>query len=109
MDVTLCLKGGNKHAGLSHIRFLDADKNRFGSTDVIGAFEMRSNGLIPSDVDPRSNEVERDAVFEPIAQELLNRYLALGGKVDDGLRARIAGALTLINGWTRADDPCLSG
>jgi DNA repair protein RadA/Sms len=44
VDVVLHFEGDR---GGHPIRILRTTKNRFGSTDVIGAFEIKSNGLIP--------------------------------------------------------------
>jgi hypothetical protein len=49
---------------------------------------------IASGTEPDRADRERDQL-EPVAQELLHRYLELGGIVDDGLRDRIAGRLDL--------------
>jgi len=77
-------------------RELRGIKNRFGSTAEVGMFQMAEKGLLPiaSGTEPDRADRERDQL-EPVAQELLHRYLELGGIVDDGLRDRIAGRLDL--------------
>ena len=79
------------------MRYLRAHKNRFGSTLEVGALEMTATGMIPSEHEPRDQETltEMDAVYQPLAQELLSRYLSHGGKLDDGLRDRIGTLLDL--------------
>ncbi len=112
VDVVLHLANGNAEDGMGHLRFLSATKNRFGPTItdgalVVGSFTMTERGLEPCDAtpEPMSRE-ERDGELMPLAQELLNRYIASGGAVDGGLRDRIAGRLDLEM-WreTRYDAP----
>jgi len=89
VDVLLELDG-------SDLRVLTSPKNRFGSTLERAAFRMTAAGLVEVDEgEIAAEEAERDARFLPIAQELLNRYLALGGHLDDGLRQRIDDRLDL--------------
>jgi DNA repair protein RadA/Sms len=95
VDVTISIAAGDAEIGLAHVRFLSTQKNRFGSTMETGALEMTSKGLVPCDVEPRETPAERDAAFAPLAQELLNRYIAGGGNVDAGLADRIAGRLDM--------------
>ncbi len=77
-------------------RELRAIKNRFGSTAEIGMFQMADEGLVPVECDaiPDHGDGDRDQL-DPVAQELLHRYLELGGVIDDGLRDRVAGRLDL--------------
>lgn len=80
------------------IRYLSAEKNRFGSVTEVGSFEMTEFGMTPlADQDAASlaTPADRDDAMLPIAQELLQRLLELGGVVDAGLRDRIAGRLDL--------------
>ncbi len=114
VDVVMMLEGriGENGEPQSPVRFLSTPrKNRFGTNLEIGTLEMTSKGLVACDqVDRdayeawRNEDVSRE--FEPIAQELLNRYIADGGIVDDGLRDRIAGRLD-FEMWreTRYDAP----
>lgn len=74
----------------NELRYLTAHKNRFGATSQVGGFEMTEEGLVPVDVDPE--DLPRDGLL-PLAQELLYRFLELGGKIDDGLRDRLHGRL----------------
>lgn len=77
-------------------------KNRFGDTSRSAMFEMTENGLVALPVVDAAEHDERrrkergrepaDALV-PVAQELLDRYLDLGGKIDAGLADRIAGRL----------------
>ena len=59
VDVVLHLEGGN----LGSYRLLRGDKNRFGSTNEIGVFEMRDGGLTevpnPSEIALASRGAER--------------------------------------------------
>jgi hypothetical protein len=51
--------------------------------------------MIPADEkELAKRDPDRDAML-PIAQELLQQFLELGGVLDDGLRDRIAGRLDL--------------
>jgi len=79
-------------------------KNRHGDTSVIGTFEMLPEGLRPVPQDEArehlgalsgDQEEENDAM-RPVAQEILYRFLELGGEVDADLRDRIAGRLDLV-------------
>lgn len=63
VDVVLYLEGDPAH----HFRFLKAAKNRFGSTNEIGVFDMRSQGLIQ--------------VANPSKLFLANRNLKISGSV----------------------------
>lgn len=77
-------------------RTLRSTKNRFGSTTEVGMFEMGDRGLAACDAAAaRESRAESDGALLPVAQELLQRYLELGGEVDAGLRDRIAGRLDL--------------
>jgi DNA repair protein RadA/Sms len=76
-------------------------KNRFGGTTETGSFEMTSEGLrsiSPDDAPEARRERSEDAEDQmtPVAQELLYRFLELGGVVDAGLRDRIGDRLDLI-------------
>ena len=108
VDITMSLSCGARGTPLAHVRFLRTDKNRHGNASLAGVLEMTERGLVPSDVDPNAEELaaDRDAAFEPIAQELLDRYLALGGVVDEALRMRIAGELDFdryqVTRWPKA-------
>lgn len=75
-------------------RELRAIKNRFGPTIPIGMFQMADGGLLPVDQDavPRRDDAPRDELL-PVAQELLHRFLEIGGELDADLRDRIAGRL----------------
>ncbi len=75
-------------------RELRAHKNRYGSTLEVGGFEMTKDGLRPAEVTADVTCDAPDALL-PLARELLERYLALGGVVDAGLRQRLAGRLEL--------------
>jgi DNA repair protein RadA/Sms len=80
----------------NRIRFLSATKNRFGSTMEQGALEMTATGMICSDeIRDETEPRDRDEIYQPLAQELLNRYIAGGGNVDAGLRERIGELLDL--------------
>lgn len=63
VDVVLYLEGDPAH----HFRFLKAAKNRFGSTNEIGVFDMQSQGLIQ--------------VANPSKLFLANRNLKISGSV----------------------------
>jgi predicted ATP-dependent serine protease len=92
VDATFSIE---KSTDFENIRYLRAEKNRFGSVTEVGAFEMCNSGMIPADEQElASRDPDRDAML-PIAQELLQRFLELGGVLDDGLRIRIAGRLDL--------------
>jgi len=73
-------------------RELRATKNRHGSTAEVGMFEMAEDGLASLELGALPRGAEPDAM-QPIAQELLHRYLELGGVLDAGLRDRIGGRL----------------
>jgi DNA repair protein RadA/Sms len=77
-------------------RELRALKNRFGSTTEVGMFEMSDTGLLPvsNGAVPERGDDNQDEIL-PVAQELLHRYLELGGTVDGDLRDRISGRLDL--------------
>jgi predicted ATP-dependent serine protease len=92
VDATFSIE---KSTEFENIRYLRAEKNRFGSVTEVGAFEMLNNGMIPADEKELAmRDPDRDAML-PIAQELLQQFLELGGVLDDGLRDRIAGRLDL--------------
>ena len=95
VDVVLSLEVGNKEEGLGHIRFLNAHKNRHGDTQHYGMFEMKEEGMVPCSAEARETAADRDAVYFPLAQELLTRYRALGGTFEGGLRERIGDLLDL--------------
>ena len=76
-------------------RELRAVKNRHGSTAEVGMFEMAGDGLLSLEPGSLAQEREPDAM-QPIAQELLHRYLELGGEMDAELRDRIGGRLDTI-------------
>jgi len=73
-------------------RELRAHKNRYGSTLEVGSFEMTAEGLRGAECAEDESHARSDDML-PIARELLERYLALGGVVDEGLRQRLAGRL----------------
>ena len=92
VDATFSIE---KSPEFENIRYLRAEKNRFGSVTEVGAFEMCNAGMIPADEQELAKrDPDRDAML-PIAQELLQRFLELGGVVDAGLRDRIAGRLDM--------------
>ncbi len=96
VDVTLSLTIDEEIS--KRIRFLGAHKNRYGTTMETGALEMTARGMVASDELPRGDGDEprdRDEIYQPLAQELLNRYLAGGGNVDAGLRDRIGELLDM--------------
>ena len=94
VDVVLSLETDDEFP--QWVRFLRTPKNRHGTTNVAGSLEMTATGLVASDVAPAEGERgDPDAIYQPLAQELLNRYLAGGGNVDDGLRDRIGELLDL--------------
>lgn len=97
VDVTLQIDLGEFEGG--RFRYLRAHKNRFGSTQEIGAFEMTGDGMIDAD-EEAAREADRDSAFEIglLAQELLDRYQIQGGTIDDGMRDRIAGRLD-VDAW----------
>jgi len=89
------------HEDVEAFRVISApSKNRYGKTGERGAFEMTDVGLraIPRD-DDRAQDDERkarkarDGELLPVAQELLSRFVEIGGIVDADLRDRIAGRL----------------
>lgn len=93
---------------LEQVRIITASKNRYGSTTNRGAFEMGEHGLVsvPVSVDvdreeQRASKKARDGEFQPMAQELLRRFVELGGVVDDALRDRIGGRLEGVPEATR--------
>lgn len=63
VDVVLYLEGDPAH----HFRFLKAAKNRFGSTNEIGVFDMQSQGLVQ--------------VANPSKLFLANRNLKISGSI----------------------------
>lgn len=82
------------------IRILQANKNRNGATGRSGMFEMTAGGLVGYPIlesaeheERRRIRLEPDDALVPVAQELLDRFLELGGKIDAGLADRIAGRL----------------
>ncbi len=83
-------------------RELRATKNRFGSTAEIGMFQMANEGLVAVGLDavPAIGDDDRGQL-DSVAQELLHRYLELGGVIDEGLRDRIAGRLDLNSRGSR--------
>ncbi len=92
VDATFSIE---KSTEFENIRYLRAEKNRFGSVTEVGAFEMLNNGMIPADEKELAlRDPDRDAML-PIAQELLQLFMELGGELDDGLRDRIGGRLDL--------------
>lgn len=92
VDATFSIE---RSTDFENIRYLRAQKNRFGSVTEVGAFEMCSNGMIPADEQELAKrDPDRDAML-PIAQELLQLFLELGGVLDEGLRDRIAGRLDM--------------
>ena len=95
VDVVLSLELGAESEGLQHIRFLHAHKNRHGNSMEVGAFEMKEEGMVSCGVEARETAADRDAVYLPLAQELLTRYRALGGTFEGGLRERIGDLLDL--------------
>jgi DNA repair protein RadA/Sms len=92
VDATFSIE---KSTEFDNIRYLRAEKNRFGSVTEVGAFEMCNNGMIPADEQELARRDPDHDTMLPIAQELLQRFLELGGMLDDGLRDRIAGRLDL--------------
>jgi DNA repair protein RadA/Sms len=81
-----------------NIRYLRAEKNRFGSVTEVGMFEMTESGMKPLPDQDQAAMKDRDGggdAMLPIAQELLQRFLEMGGEIDAGLRNRIAGRLDL--------------
>jgi DNA repair protein RadA/Sms len=84
VDVVLQFELGQR----SSLRELRAHKNRYGSTQEIGCFEMTGDGLRPTELilDATGNSPD---VLLPLARELLERYLASGGVVDPELRVLI--------------------
>jgi predicted ATP-dependent serine protease len=92
VDATFSIE---KSSEFENIRYLRAQKNRFGSVTEVGAFEMCNSGMMPADEQELAKrDPDRDAML-PIAQELLQLFIELGGVLDDGLRDRIAGRLDL--------------
>ena len=96
VDVVLSLEIDDEISRV--VRFLRTPKNRFGSTMESGALEMTATGLVPSELLAGELASDRDEIYQPLAQELLNRYLAGGGNADDGLRDRI-GELLDMDMW----------
>jgi DNA repair protein RadA/Sms len=70
-------------------RELRAHKNRYGSTLEVGSFEMTSSGLHPRDPAAECAPEPPPGALLPLARELLERYLALGGEIDSELGARV--------------------
>lgn len=92
VDATFSIE---KSSEFENIRYLRAEKNRFGSVAEVGAFEMCNSGMLPADEQELAKRrPDRDAML-PIAQELLQRFLELGGVLDDAFRDRIAGRLDM--------------
>lgn len=92
VDATFSIE---KSTEFDNIRYLRAEKNRFGSVTEVGAFEMGDKGMIPADEQELARRDPDHDTMLPIAQELLQRFLERGGVLDDGLRDRIAGRLDL--------------
>jgi predicted ATP-dependent serine protease len=92
VDATFSIE---KSTEFENIRYLRAEKNRFGSVTEVGAFEMCNNGMIPADEQELARRDPDHDTMLPIAQELLQQVLELGGVLDAGLRDRIAGRLDL--------------
>lgn len=95
-DVTLILKKLSEDPQDPR-RELHANKNRFGATTEVGLFEMAADGMLPVEQfsTPQWSSTGGGDAMLPIAQELLYRYLELGGEIDAGLRDRISGRLDL--------------
>lgn len=84
-------------------RVLRSIKNRFGSTMEHGMFQMAAEGLIPCGKDDEPSldgngggDGDAADALAPIAQELVYRYLELGGRIDGALRDRIDGRLDIV-------------
>jgi hypothetical protein len=92
VDATFSIE---KSTEFENIRYLRAEKNRFGSVTEVGAFEMCNNGMIPADEQELARRDPDHDTMLPIAQELLQQVFELGGVLDAGLRDRIAGRLDL--------------
>jgi DNA repair protein RadA/Sms len=69
-------------------RELRAHKNRYGSTLEVGAFQMTETGLQACDA-AQDPTCAPSGAWLTIMRELLERYLAMGGSVDDELGERI--------------------
>lgn len=82
-DVTLHIEEHPDHG--RPYRKLSTNKNRFGDTQYQGVLEMGPNGLTTVHPDELPDPEEAEEQLLPFTQELLYRYLELGGEIDGAL------------------------